>query len=515
MRDRSVRKTLWLGGLALLLLGTSSHAEAPPTGAPSQIEMVRFRPLRIFSRIRGREERNEAAESEAESLQEPLAAPPALRQQSAQAPDASAADAEVDPLLQLVLKAIDKTSHRYLDAHQHRPWQIAHGLLALRKDLLLKDGQRTVNALEWISRGGKFRGEYWFETTTYGGRAHPYNGTPYEFEGHVNQTLALLSLSNLPLTHEFYVDGGRTVTMADMIRHAKMTVSTREEITWTLWFLTHYLDIDSEWDNAQGEPWSLEELVRLQTEGKVVGAPCGGTHGLYALAYARNAYLHKHRNLRGVWFEADQKIKRYIEVARSLQNFDGSFSTEYFKGPGHSRDFNERIKASGHMLEWLMMALPYDRLNEAWVRRAIASVATDLVHNSSRPAECGPLYHALHSLVLYRDRVSPTAPAVPENLAQQPASSASPLDRAEVRSPAPAEPSPLDANNLLSPLPSVVQQPPGGGAGGNAAGAPLVGEKMKNASPYVGSGLLTPGAEDPHLQPTPVAIEPRGERQVR
>jgi hypothetical protein len=247
-----------------------------------------------------------------------------------------------------------------------------------------------------------------------------------------------------------------------------------------------------------------------------VGAPCGGTHGLYALAYARNAYLHKYHNLRGVWFEADQKIKHYIEVARSLQNFDGSFSTEYFKGPGHSRDFNERIKASGHMLEWLMMALPYDRLSEPWVRRAIASVATDLVHNSSRPAECGPLYHALHALVLYRDRVSSTAPAVPENLVQRPVSPAPSVNASEVRSPAPVEPSPLDANTLLNPLASPIQQPPGaGGLSGGVASEPIDGSRATAASPYVGPGLVTPGPQDPQLQPTPVAIEPREEQQVR
>ena len=280
------------------------------------------------------------------------------------------------------------------------------------RDFILRAGKRTVNAIEWMSNGAKFRGQYWFEATEHGARAHRYNGVPYEFEGHINQTLGLLALSNLPLHHEFQVEGGQTVTMADMVRHAQLTTSTREEITWTLWFLTHYLDIDTEWVNAEGEPWSLEELVRLQTKAKAVGAPCGGTHGLFALAYARNASLFKHGKLRGVWFEADQKIKRHIELARSLQNNDGSFSTEYFKGPGHSRDFNERIKASGHMLEWLMMSLPHARLNEPWVRRAVAAIATDMVHNASRPAECGPLYHTLHSLILYRDRVAPAQPAI-------------------------------------------------------------------------------------------------------
>lgn len=417
-----VRNTLLLACITVTAVSFPSHAEEP------DIEVVRFRPFSRFLRNKSDEQDKDKGDS-APGLEEPVKAPPTAKRRTAPQTSERSGD---DPLLLLTERAIEKTSHRYLDANQHRPWQITHGLVALRKDFVLRDGNRTVNAIEWISDGAQFRGQYWFEATEYGARAHPYNGVPYEFEGHVNQTLGLLALSNLPLSHEFRVQDGKTVTMADMVRHAQMTASTRGEITWTLWFLTHYLDIDTEWVNADDEPWSLEELVRLQTKGKVVGAPCGGTHGLFALAYARNAYLYKHGELRGVWFEADQKVKRHIELARSLQNYDGSFSTEYFKGPSHSRDFNERIKASGHMLEWLMMSLPHQRLSEAWVRRAVAAIATDMVHNASRPAECGPLYHALHSLILYRDRMSLPQPATPETLAEQPPqpdSSASPSTR--------------------------------------------------------------------------------------
>src|SRR5690606_12064518 len=40
------------------------------------------------------------------------------------------------------------------------------------------------------------------------------------------------------------------------------------------------------------------------------------------------------------------------------------------------------------------------------------SIATDLILNASQPAECGPLYHALNSLIMYRDRArGPQTPA--------------------------------------------------------------------------------------------------------
>jgi hypothetical protein len=112
-------------------------------------------------------------------------------------------------------------------------------------------------------------------------------------------------------------------------------------------------------------------------------------------------------SLRGVWVEADQKVKRYIEEARSLQNADGSFSSNHFLGPGETREFGKRISTSGHQLEWLMMSLPQDRLSEEWIQRGITSVARDLVVNRNTEADCGPLFHALHALVLYRQRTVP------------------------------------------------------------------------------------------------------------
>ena len=328
----------------------------------------------------------------------------------------SAPAVEADPLNVLVDQAISRTRRRFLDANRHTPWQIMHGLLALRKEFELNRNGERINAIDYLSDSARYGGNYWFEKTPHGGRAHPFT-VPYAFEGHVNQSLALLSMSGIPSDHEFKVGGRQVVTMADMVRHAQMNVNTNEETTWTLWFLTHYVDQNAEWLNQNGEPWSMERLVRLQVQGDVTRAPCGGTHQLFALAFARNAQLDQVGRLSGGWTEADQKLRRYIAAARSLQNADGSFSTAYFKGREFSYEFNERIKSSGHMLEWLMMALPDRDLDEMWVRRAVEAVSRDLVNNASQPADCGPLYHALHSLVLYQERVvPPETPSVPPTL---------------------------------------------------------------------------------------------------
>ena len=76
--------------------------------------------------------------------------------------------------------------------------------------------------------------------------------------------------------------------------------------------LAHYEEPDAQWFNAAGEPWSIERLVKMQIDEPVTSGACGGCHGLFALAYARNMYISTGKPLRGVWFEADQKIKRYV-----------------------------------------------------------------------------------------------------------------------------------------------------------------------------------------------------------
>lgn len=329
---------------------------------------------------------------------------------TSEAPKSSApAVAEpVDPLVKLATEAVEVSSRRYLTADMHTPWQVIHGLLAYRQDfqLKIKDSDKKINALEWASNGASFQGESLFQKTPYGGRAHPYSQM-YWFEGHPTQFMGYLTMCRLPATHEFKTAQGEVVTVQDIINNAKMEV-TRDphvEMTWTLWALAHYLEPTAQWVNKNGEHWSMEELLRVELRNTIYDAPCGGTHSLFACAYARNAHLQSRQPLRGVWLEADQKIQRFIAEAKALQNSDGSFSKHFFKGRDFSTDFNTRITSSGHMIEWLMVALPQSRLSEPWVQNGIRCVAQDLINNRHVNAECGPLYHAVDGLQIYRERM--------------------------------------------------------------------------------------------------------------
>ena len=149
----------------------------------------------------------------------PLAAP-------AEAPSTTAV---ADPLAAQVDEAIRVTARRFLDADVHTPWQIFHGLLAYRREYVLKQNGSKVNALEWIASGPAFRGQPWFEKTPYGAHAHPYNGTPYAFQGHPCQLMACMTMCDLPLDFKFKAGGDETITMADLIhgRRWKSTTARR------------------------------------------------------------------------------------------------------------------------------------------------------------------------------------------------------------------------------------------------------------------------------------------------
>jgi hypothetical protein len=129
----------------------------------------------------------------------PVALAAALAEEQAPVTTVSAPSqaASSDPLLEQVERAIYLSSRRYLDVDVHTPWQIIHGILALRHDFLVRQNGEKVNAIEWMSNGPEFRGTPWFQVTRHGGRAQPYT-KPYLFEGHPNQFLGYLTMADLP-----------------------------------------------------------------------------------------------------------------------------------------------------------------------------------------------------------------------------------------------------------------------------------------------------------------------------
>jgi hypothetical protein len=387
-----------------------------------------------------------------------------------------------DPLLVQVDQAIQINGQRFLVANSNSPWQIFHGILAYKKELMLRVGDQKMSAIEWVAtHEPRFDGRPLLLATPHGAKFHPFT-REYAFEGHPAQTLALLSESHLPPDFEFKL-GDRKVTIADFLNNTLMEINDREEITWVLWALINYLKCDAQWTDQWGRPWSIEKLVQMQVNAPVVGAPCGGNHGLFVLARARDKYLKSGRELRGVWYQADYKIKQYIEIARSLQNADGTFSADFYRGPGYATDMKTRFNTTGHTLEFLAVGLPDQRLNEPWVRNAVHILSKELIDYRRMPIDPGPLYHSINALMNYRDRVRALMPAAPSIAETKPAAPGTVVLKPATTARAPAPPAPL----VVSPQ--------------EAAPVPLPGPQAANASKVL--SLL-----DPIPLPAPLEEEP-------
>ncbi len=316
----------------------------------------------------------------------------------------AAATPAIDPLLTELDRAIELTSKRFLTANSHSPWQIFHGILAMKRDFQLKLGDGKVSAIEWIATSEpRFDNLPLLLKTAHGAKFHPYTRT-YAFEGHPAQFMALMTQSNLPVDYKFKI-GGEQFALTDFLNNIMKEVNSKEELTWVLWTLQHYLRPDAQWTNQFSEPWSIEKLVQLESAAPVNGAACGGNHRLFALTRTRDKHLLRGGRLDGVWAQADLKIRQHVELARQLQNSDGSFSAKFYEAPGAINDVNKRFNTTGHTMEFLSIGVPTHRLNEQWLRNAASMLSRELVYNAQRPIDCGPLYHTLNSLMIYRDRL--------------------------------------------------------------------------------------------------------------
>src|SRR5262249_28755080 len=146
------------------------------------------------------------------------------------------------------------------------------------------------------------------------------------------------------------------------------------------------------------------------------GAACGGTHRLEGISNAVKERARQGKPIDGEWARAAKYISDYQRYTLSLQNPDGSFSTEWFKyAADRSRDIDRKVQTTGHMLEFLVWSLSDDELRDPRVVKAADFLAGLLLANPDRAWSIGPEGHALHALVIYHQRMftQPTFPSAP------------------------------------------------------------------------------------------------------
>ncbi|MEI6238856.1 MAG: ADP-ribosylation factor-directed GTPase activating protein isoform b [Planctomycetia bacterium] len=335
-----------------------------------------------------------------------------------QAPPAAAAPpAETRSTQPLCTRIAAVVNHardaRRLDAAVHGAWQVVHGILAFGPDFPIAHDGRVSPALEYLLGGGRITG-WRVRPGEHGVVAIVEEGSTTG-QGHPDQWLGYLSqcgLGGIPLDTKLVV-AGRDFTLADLLEQAKHDIRPGQEATWTLMALTAYLAPDASWKAADGSTWTIERVVQMEADADLSSSACGGAHRLAGLALALSAHRKSRANptapLTGGWADAADRLADAIDRARAFQQADGSFSTHFFDRPGTSPDVFARLGATGHVFEVLAIALDDEELASPWVTLAAGRLVTLLEQTADVDVECGALYHAIHGLLLYRQRVCPEA----------------------------------------------------------------------------------------------------------
>ena len=293
---------------------------------------------------------------------------------------------------------------RPLNTAQHTPWEVMHGFIAFGIPTQIRVGGPAgdlVNAIGWSNMGGRCRGQVMLAAAD--DRLVALKGIGVQ--GHSAQYLAILAqcrvAANSPITLQ-----SKSFTVADLIEEEKLSCQAGTELTFALIALAHYLPTDARWQSRDGVQWSLEKLVEEEIVQPIRGAPCGGTHRLFGLAYGCQRRLRAAGGLDGVYLRADKYVRDYQNFTLAkLQNRDGSFSTEWFKYPAdRDDDIDRKIQTTGHILEWLVASVDQERLYEPRIMAATEFLAAALAREPDREWKIGPLGHALHALTMYQER---------------------------------------------------------------------------------------------------------------
>jgi hypothetical protein len=320
---------------------------------------------------------------------------------------AAPAPALPTPLKDRIDAALENVHQRDLYT-THAFWTVFHGILGMgleQTTLLDQVTNQRHNAIDYICKGGPLRGLKFVPMGVAGVDVETQPGFGIG-QGHQDQFVAEMSQWGMPLDKKFLIDG-KEHTFRDFVHYSKarVRVTSNQELSWAILIVSQYFGTDISWTNEAGENVKFEDVVRYELDQPIDSAACGGTHRLFGLTWAYHLHMRNGGNKTGVWKDVADRIDFYKKQARKFQNPDSAFSTNYVSQPGNVPDIQIRIGSTGHVLEWLALALTKEELSEPWVQEAASALAVMILENQHEPIEGGALYHAVHGLHIYRARV--------------------------------------------------------------------------------------------------------------
>lgn len=298
-----------------------------------------------------------------------------------------------------------------INADRLRPWSILHGVLAYGQDSLISTKGNEISAVDYLCANGIGHDRKLMTFDSSGLAVAVGIG----FQGHEGQLLAILAQVKTPLDHPLQVQD-QTLTLRDLVEFEKLSCRPNTELTFKLIGLLNYVNSDEEWTDSTGSKWNLSRLIFEELKQPINGAACGGIHRLMGLSYAVETRKSRNEPVDGQWKRAEAFVESHLQKVFRLQNPDGGFSTEFFEGKSNSQDRIRQIYSTGHVMEWLSIAMSDEQLERPEVGRML-DFLLDLLEKEYRPQselngnDVGPKGHALRALRLYELRVfgEPTA----------------------------------------------------------------------------------------------------------
>jgi len=232
----------------------------------------------------------------------------------------------------------------------------------------------------------------------------------YGFQQRPSQLLAVLALARAPADYPARV-GDDVRDIADLVEYEKLTCRADTDLSLKLIGLSFYVSEKSSWENDLGETWSLSRIVEEELDRPVLGAPYGGTLRLLGLSHAVEQLQALEQPLDGQYLRAKRFVEEFQDYAMKLQNSDGSWGPGYLARRSAGRTTTEQVDGTGRVLEWLVLSLPEERLEDPAIVKSIDLLARLLGSRqysgglSGHETEdiCSAM-HAMHALMLYDDR---------------------------------------------------------------------------------------------------------------
>ena len=303
-------------------------------------------------------------------------------------------------LEQKLQHCIDLYKSRPESVDEHSSWGCLHAALSFEKESTVVTRGRTVNAMNWLLNNGACRGKRLMYTKD--DKLHVKLGPG--FQGHEGQLLAILAQSGVGPREKVRVDG-KDFQVTDIIKQEMDSCRPATELTFKLIGLSYYLDTTKTWKSDDGEDWDVARLIAEEIKQPINGVACGGSHRLMGLSFAVKRRRIQGQPVDGQYARADKYIRDYVKYTMSLQNPDGSFSTQWFEHRQFRDDIDRKLQTTGHMLEWLAYTLDDSSLQDPRVVRAVNYLTSLMIVHVRHDWQVGPRGHALRGLDLYNRRV--------------------------------------------------------------------------------------------------------------